>query len=156
MTDTITLEKNDPPGGEPTEAELARARKEHIGRYVAIFVMPFLMVGMMITGYLYAMHAPAPQDMPIAVQESHEDALAFGAVEILDALNGAAVAAWPFSVQLHADPKPISKFGLADEDASPRPNFIDRRLRQNAHPVADVRKRHSHLQQARTAQPLPR
>ncbi|WP_420749452.1 ABC transporter permease [Rhodococcus sp. O3] len=67
MTDTIALEKNSPPGGEPTEAELARARKEHIGRYVAIFVMPFLMVGMMITGYLYAMHAPAPHDMPIAV-----------------------------------------------------------------------------------------
>jgi len=67
LTDTIALEKNSPPGGEPTEAELARARKEHIGRYVAIFVMPFLMVGMMITGYLYAMHAPAPHDMPIAV-----------------------------------------------------------------------------------------
>ncbi|MBH0123356.1 ABC transporter permease, partial [Rhodococcus sp. CX] len=77
MTDTITLEKNDPPGGEPTEAELARARKEHIGRYVAIFVMPFLMVGMMITGYLYAMHAPAPQDMPIAVAGPTQQAYDF-------------------------------------------------------------------------------
>ncbi|MCK8674686.1 ABC transporter permease [Rhodococcus sp. HM1] len=77
MTDTITLEKNDPPGGEPTEADLARARKEHIGRYVAIFVMPFLMVGMMITGYLYAMHAPAPRDMPIAVAGPTQQAYDF-------------------------------------------------------------------------------
>lgn len=73
MTDTATSEKNEPPGSDGlTEAELARARKEHIGRYIAIFVMPFLMVGMMITGYLYAMHAPAPHDMPIAVAGSSQ------------------------------------------------------------------------------------
>ncbi|KSZ59049.1 hypothetical protein Z045_10680 [Rhodococcus pyridinivorans KG-16] len=78
MTDTATTEKNDPPGGDgPTEAELARARKEQIGRYVAIFVMPLLMVGMMITGYLYAMHAPAPHDMPIAVAGSSQQAYDF-------------------------------------------------------------------------------
>ncbi|MGN5239000.1 ABC transporter permease [Rhodococcus sp. SJ-3] len=67
---TTTLEQSasGPPGdGETTEADLARARKEQIGRVVAIFVMPFLMVGMMITGYLFAMHAPAPHNMPIAV-----------------------------------------------------------------------------------------
>ncbi|WP_138999432.1 ABC transporter permease [Rhodococcus zopfii] len=76
MTDTIAPERNSPPGGEPTEAELARARKEHIGRYVAMIVLPFLMVGMMITGYLYAMHSPSPNDMPIAVagpaQQAHD------------------------------------------------------------------------------------
>lgn len=86
MTDTATTEKNDPPGGDgPTEAELARARKEQIGRYVAIFVMPLLMVGMMITGYLYAMHAPAPHDMPIAVAGSSQQQ----AYDFARALEGA-------------------------------------------------------------------
>ncbi|WP_280463300.1 ABC transporter permease [Nocardia carnea] len=56
----------------PTEAELekdepARAKKEKIGRIVGMFIFPFLMVGMMITGYLAAMHAPAPNNMPVAV-----------------------------------------------------------------------------------------
>lgn len=77
---TTTLEQptGGPPGdGEPTEADLARARKEEIGRYVAVFVMPFLMVGMMITGYLAAMHAPAPNNMPIAVAGSTEQAVQF-------------------------------------------------------------------------------
>ncbi|MEU5843444.1 ABC transporter permease [Rhodococcus sp. NPDC047139] len=74
MVDTLTSERNEPPGGGPTEAELARARKEHIGRYVAMILLPFLMVGMMITGYLYAMHAPEPDDMPIAVAGSAQQA----------------------------------------------------------------------------------
>lgn len=75
MTDTVAPEKDS--GGGPTDAELARARKEHIGRYVAIFVMPLLMVGMMITGYLYAMHAPAPHNMPIAVAGASQQAYDF-------------------------------------------------------------------------------
>jgi hypothetical protein len=44
-----------------------RARAETIGRYVAMFAMPLLMIGMMIWGYLYAMHSPTPHHMPIAV-----------------------------------------------------------------------------------------
>ncbi|MFI1461086.1 ABC transporter permease [Nocardia carnea] len=49
------------------QEELARTKKEKIGRIVGMFVFPFLMVGMMITGYLAAMHAPAPNNMPVAV-----------------------------------------------------------------------------------------
>ena len=59
----------------PTDAELdkagreeaARAKKEKIGRIAGMFIFPFLMVSMMITGYLAAMHAPAPNNMPVAV-----------------------------------------------------------------------------------------
>jgi len=40
-------------------------------------VMPLLMVGMMITGYLYAMHAPAPHNMPIAVAGASQQAYDF-------------------------------------------------------------------------------
>lgn len=75
MTDTVALERSGEDG--PTDAELARARKEHIGRYVAMIVLPFLMVGMMITGYLYAMHAPTPTGMPIAVAGSSQQAYDF-------------------------------------------------------------------------------
>ena len=55
-----------------TEAEAAatlakRAKAETIGRYVAMFAMPLIMVGMMMLGYLGTMHAPAPNNMPIAV-----------------------------------------------------------------------------------------
>ncbi|NMD96251.1 ABC transporter permease [Rhodococcus sp. BL-253-APC-6A1W] len=67
MTDTLAPEKSGPPGGDADEADLARARKEHIGRYVAMILLPFVMVSMMITGYLAAMHSPAPNNMPIAV-----------------------------------------------------------------------------------------
>ncbi|WP_072812280.1 ABC transporter permease [Rhodococcus zopfii] len=85
MTDTIAPEKNSPPGGEPTEAELARARKEHIGRYVAMILLPFVMVSMMITGYLAAMHSPAPNNMPIAVAGSMQQAGEFArAIEDAD------------------------------------------------------------------------
>ena len=57
---------------EPTaeEAEAAarkRAKAETIGRYVAMFMMPLIMVGMMVGGYLAAMHSPAPNHMPIAI-----------------------------------------------------------------------------------------
>ncbi|WP_280458668.1 ABC transporter permease [Nocardia carnea] len=69
---TVAPTENDSP---PTGPELdkteqdepARAKKEKIGRVVGMFVFPFLMVSMMITGYLAAMHAPAPNDMPVAV-----------------------------------------------------------------------------------------
>ncbi|MFI5715924.1 ABC transporter permease [Nocardia sp. NPDC051750] len=64
-------ETESPPSAEELEEldreELARAKKEKIGRIVGMFVFPFLMVSMMITGYLAAMHAPAPNNMPVAV-----------------------------------------------------------------------------------------
>ncbi|WP_258879631.1 ABC transporter permease [Corynebacterium glutamicum] len=50
---------------------------EVIGRYAAMFIMPVLMVGMMITGYLGAMHAPEPRDMPVAVTGDATVAQAF-------------------------------------------------------------------------------
>ena len=48
-------------------AAIKRAKAEQIGRIAAIFIMPLLMVGMMITGYLGTMHAPTPHNMPIVV-----------------------------------------------------------------------------------------
>lgn len=50
-----------------TAAAAKRAKAETIGRYVAMFAMPLIMVGMMITGYLGTMHAPSPHNMPIAI-----------------------------------------------------------------------------------------
>ena len=45
---------------DPAAVDAARARKEKIGRYVGMLIFPFLMVSMMVTGYLGAMHAPTP------------------------------------------------------------------------------------------------
>lgn len=78
MTTTVAPEKDTPPGDDPaTEAALARARKEHIGRYVAMILLPFVMVSMMITGYLAAMHSPTPNNMPIAVAGPMQQATDF-------------------------------------------------------------------------------
>ncbi|MDO5753941.1 ABC transporter permease [Arthrobacter sp.] len=44
-----------------------RARAETIGRYTAMFMMPLIMVGMMVGGYLAAMHSPTPNNMPVVV-----------------------------------------------------------------------------------------
>ncbi|NLU84260.1 ABC transporter permease [Rhodococcus sp. HNM0569] len=65
-------------------AEAARARKEQIGRYVFAFLFPFLMVVMMVSGYLGSMHAPSPHDMPIAVAGSTAQDVA-SALESADA-----------------------------------------------------------------------
>lgn len=62
---------------EHSEEELARAKKEKIGRVVAMFVLPFVMVSMMITGYLAAMHSPEPHEMPIAVTGDVQQAETF-------------------------------------------------------------------------------
>ncbi|MFM1723678.1 MULTISPECIES: ABC transporter permease [Rhodococcus] len=70
MTSTPTATGEGPSAHDPdseVEVDPARARKERIGRYVAMILLPFLMVGMMITGYLATMHAPTPHDMPVAV-----------------------------------------------------------------------------------------
>lgn len=58
-------------------AALKRAKAEKIGRYVAMFLMPLLMVSMLVGGYLAAMHAPTPHDMPIAVAGSAQQAQQF-------------------------------------------------------------------------------
>ncbi|WP_207345605.1 ABC transporter permease [Arthrobacter sp. E3] len=54
----------------PAAAEAAarkRAKAETIGRYTAMFMMPLIMVGMMVGGYLAAMHSPTPNNMPVVV-----------------------------------------------------------------------------------------
>lgn len=70
-------------------AALKRAKAETIGRYVAMFFMPLVMVSMMISGYLGTMHAPTPHDMPIAVTGTAPDARAFA--EALEAADPDAV-----------------------------------------------------------------
>jgi hypothetical protein len=49
------------------QAAAKRAKSEKIGRYVAMFVMPLLMVGMMVWGYMGALHSPTPHHMPVTV-----------------------------------------------------------------------------------------
>jgi hypothetical protein len=55
----------DAPGTAPdadqaaAQAAAKRAKSEKIGRYVAMFVMPLLMVGMMVWGYMGALHSRA-------------------------------------------------------------------------------------------------
>ena len=58
-------------------AALKRAKAEKIGRYVAMFLMPLLMVSMLVGGYLAAMHAPTPHNMPIAVAGNAQQASGF-------------------------------------------------------------------------------
>lgn len=79
-------------------AALKRARAELIGRYAAMFIMPILMVGMMITGYLVAMHSPSPNDMPIAVAGSTSQTMEFA-----NALKSADPGAVDISVVAGAD-----------------------------------------------------
>lgn len=51
-----------------------RAKAEFIGRTIAIFIMPLIFVGMMITSYLGTMHSPTANDMPIVVFGSSQKA----------------------------------------------------------------------------------
>lgn len=75
---------------DPDEAAaLKRARAEKIGRYAAMFIMPILMVGMMITGYLAAMSSPTPNDMPIVVTGATSQTVPFA--EALEATDPDAV-----------------------------------------------------------------
>ncbi len=103
MSRKSSTHKASPPAGdssgiekaEPTEAEIVaaaakRAKAETIGRYVAMFAMPLIMVGMMITGYLGTMHAPTPHNMPIAVVGGSAPASQFAAA--LESSNPEAVA----------------------------------------------------------------
>ncbi|MGO3279666.1 MAG: ABC transporter permease [Brevibacterium aurantiacum] len=65
-------------------AAAKRAKAELIGRTAAIFIMPLIMVGMMITGYLGTMHSPSANDMPVVVAGSDSKA-----ADIKFALDGA-------------------------------------------------------------------
>jgi len=89
MPTTACPDAESPPEGKAVAEAAARARKEQIGRYVAMILLPFLMVGMMITGYLVAMHAPAPNNMPVAVAGQTQQAEQFAAA--LEASDPSAV-----------------------------------------------------------------
>jgi hypothetical protein len=54
------------------QAAAKRAKAEFIGRTVAIFIMPLIFVGMMITSYLGTMHSPKANDMPVVVAGSSD------------------------------------------------------------------------------------
>ncbi|WP_432791351.1 ABC transporter permease [Brevibacterium sp. K11IcPPYGO002] len=66
------------------QAAAKRAKAEFIGRTVAIFLMPLIFVGMMITSYLGTMHSPEANDMPIVVAGSSAKA-----DDVTFAINGA-------------------------------------------------------------------
>ncbi|GAC58692.1 hypothetical protein GOHSU_46_00130 [Gordonia hirsuta DSM 44140 = NBRC 16056] len=82
--ETVEGVVTDPAELDPAEldAEAAaaakRAKAEKIARIAAIFIMPLIMVGMMITGYMAAMTSPEPNNIPIAVTGA--DAAGFAAV----------------------------------------------------------------------------
>ncbi|MCC3271673.1 ABC transporter permease [Arthrobacter zhangbolii] len=87
MTNLSPTSTDSPPETEPaTEPEptdrdsaaaVKRAKAEKIGRYVAMFLMPLLMVSMLVGGYLAAMHSPEPNNMPVAVSGSAQQADSF-------------------------------------------------------------------------------
>ncbi|SDC92805.1 ABC transporter permease [Streptomyces prasinopilosus] len=74
----------------PPGAPRVEDRRTRIGRYVALFAMPFLMVTMMYATYVGTMHAPAPRDMPVAVVGSGQTAQEV--VSALDSLPGGPLA----------------------------------------------------------------
>ncbi|MGC2940264.1 MULTISPECIES: ABC transporter permease [unclassified Brevibacterium] len=92
------------------QAEAKRAKAEMIGRTVAIFVMPLIFVGMMITSYLGTMHSPAPNDMPIVVSGSSEKA-----DDARFAINGSEPGAFDIDV---ADDAYSAKEKVYDREAS--------------------------------------
>ena len=74
----------------PQELAAKRAKAEKIGRTVAVFIMPLMIVGMMIWGYLGAMHHQEAQDMPVAIYASNASS-ATDFVKDLEVANGDAV-----------------------------------------------------------------
>lgn len=71
-------------------AKMAKAQKiGNIVRYAVLFIMPLIMVGMMITGYLGAMHSPTPHGMPVVVAGNGAD----GIVDDLNDVDDDAVSA---------------------------------------------------------------
>ncbi len=67
----------------PADAAAKRARAEKIGRTVAVFIMPLMIVGMMIWGYLGAMHHQEAKNMPVAISAAQ----ASDAQDFVEALN---------------------------------------------------------------------
>ncbi|WP_209371915.1 DUF3533 domain-containing protein [Brevibacterium renqingii] len=74
-------------------AAATREKAEFIGRTVAIFIMPLMFVGMMITSYLGTMHSPTADDMPVVVTGSADSA-----DEVEFALNGSQPGAFDVDV----------------------------------------------------------
>ncbi|MGW0818048.1 ABC transporter permease [Streptomyces viridiviolaceus] len=63
-----TTDPDEGPVTTPTsEADPASDKREAIGRLVAVFLFPLLMVSMMVGGSLLTSHNPTPHDLPIAV-----------------------------------------------------------------------------------------
>ncbi|MDO5745730.1 MAG: ABC transporter permease [Micrococcaceae bacterium] len=77
MNTTATTPTGHPPELDAEAAARKKAKAETIGRYVAMFLMPLIMVVMMVGGYLAAMHAPTPHHMPIAVSGAPASANGF-------------------------------------------------------------------------------
>ncbi|MCQ1950008.1 ABC transporter permease [Arthrobacter sp. zg-Y859] len=121
MTSTSPTSPGSPPDTDPagetpapsSDAEglaaAKRAKAEKIGRYVAMFLMPLLMVSMLVGGYLAAMHAPVPNNMPIAVTGSGQQADRFA-----DALES-------------ADPDAVD-VRVVESDAEARQLILDREV----------------------------
>ena len=87
-----------PPSGATTTvddraAAAKRAKAEFVGRTVAIFIMPLIFVGMMITSYLGTMHSPTADDMPVVVAGSADSA-----DDVEFALNGSQPGAFDVDV----------------------------------------------------------
>ncbi|MGH3653608.1 ABC transporter permease [Glutamicibacter sp.] len=72
------------------EAAAKRAKAEKIGRTVAVFIMPLMIVGMMIWGYLGAMHHQSATNMPVAISAT-SSAAAGDFARALEAENADAV-----------------------------------------------------------------
>lgn len=133
MSTAPVIDTTHPPDGAPPEtgaaeaaeaaaaAAVKRAKAETIGRYVAMFAMPLIMVSMMITGYLGTMHAPAPHNMPIAVVAGGQQASVFAeALESGDpeAVDVRLVDSAASARQLVLDREVSGAVAIADDSAS--------------------------------------
>ncbi|MEU2201668.1 ABC transporter permease [Isoptericola sp. NPDC019482] len=62
-----TIAPQEPTSTRAGEQDPAPDKREAIGRLVAVFLFPLLIVAMMVTGTLLTTHNPTPHDLPIAV-----------------------------------------------------------------------------------------
>lgn len=74
---------------DPVAAAAKRSKIEKIARTVMVFLMPLMIVGMMILGYMGAMHHQSAKDMPVVVAGSNLTKVADLAQELGDADPGA-------------------------------------------------------------------
>ncbi|WP_426936467.1 ABC transporter permease [Brevibacterium sp. LE-L] len=91
-------------------AAAKRAKAEFIGRTLAIFIMPLIFVGMMITSYLGTMHSPTADDKPVVVAGSPSKAS-----DVKFALNGSEPDALDVDV---VDDSFTARQMVSDRDAS--------------------------------------